>query len=383
MEDIIYMDYAATTYLKKEVLDEMYPYLTKYFGNPSSIYSISRKTKRAIDISRERIANAINCRMDEVFFTAGGSESDNWAIKGAALANKGKGNHIITSAIEHHAVINTCKYLEKNGFQVDYVPVGRDGKIDVDLLKSKIKKNTIMVSVMTANNEIGTIEPIKEIGDICKDKGIIFHTDAVQAIGALPIDVNAMNVDMLSMSAHKFYGPKGVGALYIRKGTKIHNLIHGGAQERGKRSGTENISGIVGMGKAIEMAVNNMNMETGRLKNLRDKLIKGLLEIDDTILNGTAGNSRLPGNVNVCFKDVEGQLLLMMLDREGICASSGSACSAGSLEPSHVLKAIGVPKEYLKGSVRFTLGAGSNEKEVEYVIEHVKNIVNRLRNHNN
>ncbi|QAT41100.1 cysteine desulfurase NifS [Clostridium sp. JN-9] len=383
MEDIIYMDYAATTYLKKEVLDEMYPYLTKYFGNPSSIYSISRKTKRAIDISRERIANAINCRMDEVFFTAGGSESDNWAIKGAALANKEKGNHIITSAIEHHAVINTCKYLEKNGFQVDYVPVGRDGKIDVDLLKSKIKKNTIMVSVMTANNEIGTIEPIKEIGDICKDKGIIFHTDAVQAIGALPIDVNAMNVDMLSMSAHKFYGPKGVGALYIRKGTKIHNLIHGGAQERGKRSGTENISGIVGMGKAIEMAVNNMNMETERLKKLRDKLIKGLLEIDDTILNGTAGNSRLPGNVNVCFKNVEGQLLLMMLDRDGICASSGSACSAGSLEPSHVLKAIGVPLEYLKGSVRFTLGAGSNEKEVEYVIEHVKNIVNRLRNHNN
>ena len=356
MEDIIYMDYAATTYLKKEVLDEMYPYLTKYFGNPSSIYSISRKTKRAIDISRERIANAINCRMDEVFFTAGGSESDNWAIKGAALANKEKGNHIITSAIEHHAVINTCKYLEKNGFQVDYVPVGRDGKIDVDLLKSKIKKNTIMVSVMTANNEIGTIEPIKEIGDICKDKGIIFHTDAVQAIGALPIDVNAMNVDMLSMSAHKFYGPKGVGALYIRKGTKIHNLIHGGAQERGKRSGTENISGIVGMGKAIEMAVNNMNMETERLKKLRDKLIKGLLEIDDTILNGTAGNSRLPGNVNVCFKNVEGQLLLMMLDRDGICASSGSACSAGSLEPSHVLKAIGVPLEYLKGSVRFTLG---------------------------
>jgi cysteine desulfurase len=383
MEDIIYMDYAATTYLKQEVLDEMYPYLTKYFGNPSSIYSISRKTKKAIDTSRERIANAINCRMDEVFFTAGGSESDNWAIKGAALANKDKGNHIITSAIEHHAVINTCKYLEKNGFQVEYLPVGRDGKIDVNLLKSKIKKNTIMVSVMTANNEIGTIEPVKEIGDICKDKNIMFHTDAVQAIGALPIDVNTMNIDLLSMAAHKFYGPKGVGVLYIRKGTKIHNLIHGGAQERGKRSGTENISGIVGMGKAIEMAVNNMNTETERLKNLRDKLIKGLLEIPDTILNGAEGNSRLPGNVNVCFKNVEGELLLMMLDREGVCASSGSACSAGSLDPSHVLKAIGVPKEYLKGSVRFTLGAGSNEKEVEYVIESVKNIVNRLQNYNN
>lgn len=383
MEDIIYMDYAATTYLKEEVLDEMYPYLTKYFGNPSSIYSISRKTKKAIDTSRERIANAINCRMDEVFFTAGGSESDNWAIKGAALANKDKGNHIITSAIEHHAVINTCKYLEKNGFQVEYLPVGRDGKIDVNLLKSKIKKNTVMVSVMTANNEIGTIEPVNEIGDICKDKNIIFHTDAVQAVGALPIDVNTMNIDLLSMAAHKFYGPKGVGVLYIRKGTKIHNLIHGGAQERGKRSGTENIPGIVGMGKAIEMAVNNMNMETERLKNLRDKLIKGLLEIPDTILNGAEGNSRLPGNVNVCFKNVEGELLLMMLDRDGVCASSGSACSAGSLEPSHVLKAIGVPEEYLKGSVRFTLGAGSNEKEVEYVIESVKNIVNGLKNYNN
>lgn len=383
MEDIIYMDYAATTYLKQEVLDEMYPYLTKYFGNPSSIYSISRKTKKAIDTARERIANAINCRMDEVFFTAGGSESDNWAIKGAALANKDKGSHIITSAIEHHAVINTCKYLEKNGFQVEYLPVGRNGKIDINLLKSKIKKNTIMVSVMTANNEIGTIEPVKEIGDICKDKNIIFHTDAVQAVGALPIDVNTMNIDLLSMAAHKFYGPKGVGVLYIRKGTKIHNLIHGGAQERGKRSGTENIPGIVGMGKAIEMAVNSMNMETERLKNLRDKLIKGLLEIPDTILNGAEGNSRLPGNVNVCFKNVEGELLLMMLDREGVCASSGSACSAGSLEPSHVLKAIGVPEEYLKGSVRFTLGAGSNEKEVEYVIKSVKNIVNRLKNYNN
>lgn len=382
MEDIIYMDYAATTYLKQEVLDEMYPYLTKYFGNPSSIYSISRETKKAIDAARERIAKAINCRMDEVFFTAGGSESDNWAIKGTALANKDGGNHIITSAIEHHAVINTCKYLEKNGFHIDFLPVGRDGKIDVNLLKSKIKKNTVMVSVMTANNEIGTIEPVKEIGDICKDKNIIFHTDAVQAIGALPIDVNAMNIDLLSMAAHKFYGPKGVGALYIRKGTKIHNLIHGGAQERGKRSGTENISGIVGMGKAIEMAVNSMNMETERLKNLRDKLIKGLLEIPDTILNGAEGNSRLPGNVNVCFKNLEGELLLMMLDREGICASSGSACSAGSLEPSHVLKAIGVPEEYLKGSVRFTLGADSNEKEVEYVTDTVNKIVKRLRNYN-
>ncbi|MDF2880566.1 MAG: cysteine desulfurase NifS [Clostridiaceae bacterium] len=383
MEDIIYMDYAATTYLKQEVLNEMYPYLTKYFGNPSSIYSISRETKKAIDISRERIAKAINCRMDEVFFTAGGSESDNWAIKGVALANKDKGNHIITSAIEHHAVINTCKYLEKNGFQVEYLPVGRDGKIDVNLLESKIKKSTIMVSIMTANNEIGTIEPVKEIGDICKDKNIIFHTDAVQAIGAVPIDVNEMNIDLLSMAAHKFYGPKGIGVLYIRKGTKIHNLIHGGAQERGKRSGTENIPGIVGMGKAVEMAVNNMNSESERLRYLRDKLTRGLLEIPNTILNGAEENSRLPGNVNVCFKNVEGEILLMMLDREGICVSSGSACSAGSLDPSHVLQAIGVPNEYLKGSVRFTLGAGSNERQVEHVIEVVKNLVGRLRNYNN
>lgn len=383
MEDIIYMDYAATTYLKQEVLDEMYPYLTKYFGNPSSIYSISRETKKAIDISRERIAKAINCRMDEVFFTAGGSESDNWAVKGIAFGNKSKGNHIITSAIEHHAVINTCKYLEKNGYEISYLPVEGDGKVNVNILKNNIKKSTIMVSIMAANNEIGTIQPIKEIGEICKNKKIIFHTDAVQAIGALPIDVDDMNIDLLSMAAHKFYGPKGMGVLYIRKGTKIHNLIHGGAQERGKRSGTENISGIVGMGKAVEMAVNNMNAEAERLIYLRNKLIKGLLEIPNTILNGAQGNSRLPGNVNVCFKDVEGEILLMMLDREGICVSSGSACSAGSLEPSHVLQAIGVPNEYLKGSVRFTLGADSDEKKVEHVIGVVGNLVKRLRTHSN
>ncbi|HCO73425.1 MAG TPA: cysteine desulfurase NifS [Clostridium sp.] len=379
MNKTVYMDYAATTYTKPEVLEDMIPYFTEFYGNPSSIYSISRETKKAIDKARNRIAKAINADPAEIYFTGGGSEADNWAIKGIALANKNKGNHIITTKIEHHAVLHTCEYLEKQGFEVTYLDVDEEGFIRLEELKNAIKPSTILVTIMTANNEIGTVQPIKEIGAICKERKVFFHTDAVQAIGHIDMDVKNMDIDALSLSGHKIYGPKGVGVLYLRKGIKIHNLVHGGAQERNRRAGTENVAGIVGLGKAIELAMENLTEEKERLTYLRDKLIKGLLEIPYSKLNGSVGDKRLPGNVNISFEFIEGESVLLMLDAKGICASSGSACTSGSLDPSHVLLSIGLPHEVAHGSLRLTMGAKTTEEEVDYVIETVPAIVQRLR----
>lgn len=379
MENTIYMDYAATTYTKPEVLEEMLPYFTEYFGNPSSIYGMSDKNKEAISVARDRVAKAINADSSEIYFTGGGSEADNWAIKGIAFAHKNKGNHIITTNIEHHAVLHTCQFLEKNGFEVTYLPVDKEGMISLEDLKNAITDKTILVSVMFANNEIGTIQPIKEIGEICRERKIFFHTDAVQAIGHVPVDVKEMHIDLLSMAGHKFYGPKGVGALYIRRGIRIENLIHGGGQERNRRAGTENIAGIVGIGKAIELATSNLEESSKKLLNLRNKMIDGLLKIPYTRLNGPTGDKRLPGNVNVCFEFIEGESILLSLDFEGICASSGSACTSGSLDPSHVLLAIGLPHEIAHGSLRLTMGDKTTEEEVNKVLEVLPGIVERLR----
>lgn len=379
MSKHIYMDHAATTYVKPEVLDEMLPYFTNYFGNPSSLYSISRETQMAIDNARGRVAKAINAERQEIFFTGGGSEADNWALKGVAFANRHRGNHIITTSIEHHAILHACEFLERNGFEVTYLPVDEYGRVSPSDVEKAITDKTILVSIMFANNEIGTIEPIKEIGRICREKRVFFHTDAVQAVGHVPIDVKDMNIDLLSMAAHKFYGPKGVGALYIRKGIKIDNLIHGGGQERARRAGTENIAGIVGLGKAIELATSNLEEENKRLTVLREKLIEGLLKIPYTRLNGASGEERLPGNVNVCFRFIEGESILLLLDSMGICASSGSACTSGSLDPSHVLLAIGLPHEIAHGSLRLTMGSDTKEEDVDYVLEVVPEVVQRLR----
>lgn len=379
MSDFIYMDHAATTYLKPEVLEEMKPYLTDYFGNPSSMYSISRENKKAIDKARQQAASSINAKIEEIYFTGGGSEGDNWAIKGAAMANRAKGRHVITTSIEHHAVLHTCEYLKQNGFDITCLNVDSEGKINLDELEKAFRKDTVLVSIMFANNEIGTIQPIKDVGRLCRQHGVLFHTDAVQAMGAVEIDVEDLNIDLLTMAAHKFYGPKGVGALYIRKGTKIDPYVHGGAQERGRRAGTENVAGIVGIGKAIEMAASNMEKESKRLEALRDELINGLLEIEGSKLNGPWGNDRLPGNVNVSFQGVEGEMLLMMLDGDGICASSGSACQAGSIDPSHVLKAIGLSDEMAKGSLRLTIGARTTREEIRFVIDKVKEKIQRVR----
>ena len=376
----VYMDYSATTYVKPEVLEEMMPYFTQKFGNPSSFYGISRETKRAIDVAREKVAKGLNCSADEVYFTGGGSESDNWAIKGIASAHKNKGNHIITTKIEHHAVLHTCQYLEKNGFEVTYLDVDSEGFINLDDLRNAITDKTILVSIMFANNEIGTIQPVKEIGEICREKKVFFHTDAVQAVGNVPVDVKEMNIDMLSLAGHKIYGPKGIGVLYIRKGIKIDNLIHGGAQEKNRRAGTENIAGIVGIGKAIELATSNLEEHMAKMSALRDRLIDGLLKIPYTELNGPRGDKRLPGNVNVRFRFIEGESILLSLDFKGVCASSGSACTSGSLDPSHVLLAIGLPHELAHGSLRLTLGAGSTEEDVDYVLEVTPPIIERLRN---
>ena len=379
MNKTIYMDYAATTYTKPEVLEEMIPYFTQHFGNPSSIYSISRDTKRALDLSRDRVSKAINAESNEIYFTGGGSEADNWAIKGIAYAQSKKGNHIITTKIEHHAVLHTCEFLEKQGFEITYLPVDEFGFISLKDLEEAITDKTILVSIMFANNEIGTIQPIKEIGALCREKKVLFHTDAVQAIGNVPVDVKEMNIDMLSMAAHKVYGPKGIGALYIRKGIRIENLIHGGGQERSRRAGTENVAGIVGFGKAIELAASNLEINSARLKKLRDKFIEGLLKIPYTRLNGSKGDKRLPGNVNVCFEFIEGESTLLLLDDLGICASSGSACTSGALDPSHVLLAIGLPHEIAHGSLRLSLGDSSTEEEVDYVLGVLPGIVSRLR----
>lgn len=379
MNKTIYMDYAATTYTKKDVVDEMLPYFTENFGNPSSIYSLSRTTKKAIDVSRDRVAKAINADFAEIFFTGSGSEADNWAVKGIANANRKKGNHIITTQIEHHAILHACEYLEKNGFEVTYLPVNSQGFISLDDLAAAIKDTTILVSVMFANNEIGTVLPIKEIGKLCRERKVLFHTDAVQAMGNIAIDVKDMNIDLLSLAGHKFYGPKGVGALYIRKGIRIDNLIHGGGQERARRAGTENVAGVVGLGKAIELATASMDEKNSKLIELRDKLTEGLLQIPYTRLNGPKGENRLPGNVNVCFEFIEGESVLLLLDDAGICASSGSACTSGALDPSHVLLAIGLPHEIAHGSLRLSLGEANTEEEVDYVLDVVPGIVKRLR----
>lgn len=375
----VYMDYAATTYVKPEVLEEMMPFFTEKYGNPSSFYGISRETKMAIDKARSRVSKALNCDPNEIYFTGGGSEADNWAIKGIASAHRKKGNHIITTKIEHHAVLHTCEYLEKNGFEVTYLNVDKEGFIDLEELKNAITDKTILVSIMFANNEIGTIQPVKEIGEICRERKVLFHTDAVQAIGNIPVDVKEMNIDLLSLAGHKVYGPKGIGALYIRKGVRIDNLIHGGGQERARRAGTENIAGIVGLGKAIELATENLQEHVDKMTVLRDKLIEGLLKIPYSKLNGPTGDKRLPGNVNIGFEFIEGESILLSLDFEGVCASSGSACTSGSLDPSHVLLAIGLPHEKAHGSLRLTLGDASTEEDVNYVIEVLPSIIQRLR----
>ena len=380
MENTVYLDYAATTYVKPEVLEEMLPYFTQKFGNPSSFYSISRENRMAIDKARAQVAKALNCDVNEVYFTGGGSEADNWAIKGIASAHKNKGNHIITTKIEHHAVLHTCQYLEKHGFEVTYLDVDDKVLVNLEELKNAITDKTILVSIMFANNEIGTIEPIKQIGEICRERKIFFHTDAVQAVGNVAIDVKDMNIDLLSLAGHKIYGPKGVGVLYIRKGIKIDNLIHGGSQERNRRAGTENIPGVVGLGKAIELATDNLEEHRNKMIALRDRLIEGLLKVPYTRLNGAEGDKRLPGNVNVCFEFVEGESILLSLDFKGICASSGSACTSGSLDPSHVLLAIGLPHEIAHGSLRLTLGEGSKEEDVDYILEVIPPIIERLRN---
>ena len=379
MKELIYFDNAATTPIRPEVYEEIKPYIEEHFGNPSSIYSIARDSKKAIDKARQQVADALNAQPAEIYFTGCGSESDNWVLKGVSSALKNKGNHIITTCIEHHAILHTCEYLEKNGFEVTYLPVDEYGKISLDDLKAAIRPETILVSVMFANNEIGTVEPIKEIGAICHEKGIYFHTDAVQAFGHIKIDVQDMNIDFLSISGHKIGAPKGIGALYIRKGCKIDNLIHGGQQERGRRAGTENVIGIVALGKAAEMAMAEIDEVTAKLTYLRDKLINSLLsKIDYARLNGHPVN-RLPGNVNISFEFIEGESMLLLLDNYGICASSGSACTSGSLDPSHVLLAIGLPHEKAHGSLRISLGYQNTEEQVDKLIEVLPPIVQRLR----
>jgi cysteine desulfurase len=376
---MIYFDNAATTKISKPVLDSMLPYLKDKYGNPSSIYSLGRESKDAIDEAREKVAKSLGCESKNIYFTSSGSESDNWAIKGIAFANKDKGNHIITSSIEHHAVLYTCEYLEKQGFEVTYLPVKENGIIDIKELKRAIKKETILISVMYANNEIGTIQPIEEIGKIAKENEIYFHTDAVQAIGNIEIDLKKLDVDLLTLSGHKFNGPKGVGVLYIKDGTKIDNFIHGGGQERGKRASTENVANIVGLGTAIELAIKDIDKKSKYLINLREKCIKGIIDnIPNTILNGDPVK-RLPGNVNVCFKYIEGESILLMLDQLGICASSGSACTSGSLEPSHVLLAIGLPHEIAHGSLRLSFSKDNTGKEVDYLLEVLPGIIEKLR----
>lgn len=376
---IIYLDHAATTYVKPEVFEAMKPYFTEHFGNASSIYSLGRESKKAVEEAREKVAKALKAEAREIYFTGSGSEADNWAVKGVAAANRKKGNHIITSAIEHPAIMNACKSLESQGFEVTYLPVDSDGTVSLEDLKKAIKDTTILISIMFANNEIGTIQPIQEIGALAREKGILFHTDAVQAVGNVDIDVNKLNIDLLSLSAHKFYGPKGVGALYVKKGVKITSFIHGGAQERGKRASTENLPGIIGLGKAIELAAENMEEYNKKLLDLRDKTIEGLMaRIPYIRLNGHRSN-RLPGNVNISFQYIEGESLLLMLDMQGVCGSSGSACSSGSLDPSHVLMAIGLPHEIAHGSLRLTFGDVNTQEDVDFILEEIPKIVSRLR----
>ena len=379
MSKVIYMDHAATTKVSKEVLDAMLPFFTEEFGNPSSAYSFSGNIAKKVSEAREVIANALGAKKDEIYFTGGGSESDNWAIKGVADALKDKGNHIITSKIEHHAVLHTCEFLEKHGYEVTYLPVDENGLVDPKELEAAIRPETILITIMFANNEIGTVEPIEEIGRIAHEHGVYFHTDAVQAFGHLPINVDKLNIDMLSSSAHKINGPKGIGFLYVRTGTKLSNLIHGGSQERGKRAGTTNAAGIIGYAKATELAVKNMDENISYESALRDRLIERVLkEIPYSRVNGDR-EKRLSNNANFCFRFVEGESLLILLDQKGILASSGSACTSGSLDPSHVLLAIGLPHEIAHGSVRLTLSRETTEEEIDYIVDTLKTVIERLR----
>jgi cysteine desulfurase len=379
MEKLIYLDNAATTALKPEVLEEMMPYLRENYSNPSSIYSFAQEANRAVNNARSTIAEILGAKEREIYFTSGGSESDNWAIKGTADLLKEKGKHIITSKIEHHAVLHTCEYLERQGYEVTYLDVDENGIVPPESVEKAIRPDTILISIMFANNEIGTIEPIKEIGEIASRHGVLFHTDAVQAFGHVPVLVDELHIDMLSASAHKFHGPKGIGFLYLRDSAKLSALIHGGAQERSRRAGTHNVPGIVGMAAAARIAVEEMEKNIQKEEEVRDYAIERILkEVPYARLNGDREN-RLPNNINICFRFIEGESMLIMLDQKGICASSGSACTSGSLDPSHVLLAIGLPHEIAHGSLRLTLSAETTKEDMDYVIDHIKTTIERLR----
>lgn len=379
MKRFVYADNSATTKINEDVLAEMMPYLTEHYGNASSIYSVGRDSRRAVDAAREKVAKALGAKPQEIYFTAGGSESDNWAIKGSMDVLKAKGKtHIITTNFEHHAVLHTCQYMEKHGFEVTYLPVNSEGYVTPEQVEAAIQENTGLVTIMYANNEIGTIQPIAEIGTVCRKKKVLFHTDAVQAVGNVPIDVAAQNIDMLSLSGHKIYGPKGIGVLYIRTGVRVENLIHGGAQERNKRAGTENLAGIVGLGKAIELATADIPAKIAKVSKLRDHFIQEASKISHSRLNGGLEH-RLCGNINMSFEAVEGEALLLMLDLNGICASSGSACTSGSLDPSHVLLAIGLPHEIAHGSLRISINEHTTQEDVDYMLEVLPQVIARLR----
>ena len=379
MKKLIYLDNAATTKTSEEVVAAMLPYFTEYYGNPSSVYEFASESKKAVSNARRTIAETLGAQENEIYFTAGGSEADNWALKATAEAYQSKGKHIITTKIEHHAILHTAEYLEKRGFEITYIGVDENGVVKVDELEKAIRPDTILISVMFANNEIGTIQPIKEIGEIAKKHGVLFHTDAVQAYGQLPINVDELHIDMLSSSGHKLNGPKGIGFLYIRKGRKLRSFVHGGAQERKRRAGTENVPGIVGYGKAAEIAAKTMKERTAKEIELRDHLIDRVLaEVPYTRLNGHRTN-RLPNNANFSFQFVEGESLLILLDNNGICGSSGSACTSGSLDPSHVLLAIGLPHEIAHGSLRLTLSAETTMEDIDFVVDCIKQIIERLR----
>lgn len=376
---LIYLDNAATTKTAPEVVEAMLPYFTELYGNPSSVYSFSQKSKEAITAGREKIAKTLGASPEEIYFTAGGSESDNWALKAAAEAFKSKGNHIITTKIEHHAILHTCEWLEKHGYEVTYLDVDEYGKVDPIEFEAAIKDTTILASIMFANNEIGTVEPIKELGAIAHSKGVIFHTDAVQAFAHIPINVQEMNIDMLSASGHKFHGPKGIGFLYVSNKVKIGSFIHGGSQERSRRAGTHNVPGIIGMAKAASIANTNMSENIKNISAIRDHIIDRVLaEIPYSRVNGDR-TDRLPGNVHFCFRFIEGESMLIMLDQKGICGSSGSACTSGSLDPSHVLLAIGLPHEIAHGSLRLSLSEDATIEDADYVVDELKGIVERLR----
>ena len=377
---IRYFDNAATTKVKKEVMDKMFPYFVESYGNPSSLYKLGRIAKVGIEEARKHVANLINCDKNEIYFTSGGTESDNTALKGIMYVNKNKGKHLITTKIEHHAILNSCKTLEENGFKVTYLNVDKDGMINLEELVNAITEDTVLISVMFANNEIGSIQPIQKIGEIAKEKGIIFHTDAVQACANVRIDVKEMNIDMLSLSGHKIGAPKGIGALYVRKNIEFKNLIDGGHQERDKRAGTENVPGMIGLGEACKIAKNNMETHVNKLKELRDFYFSEIQnQIPDIKINGSMEH-RLPGNSNISFKGVNGSELLMKLDENGICASAGSACSSGSSMPSHVLTAIGLPSDYAEGTLRVTFGGENTKEDVEYLVENLTQIVKEIRN---